>query len=48
MSHLVLERGNLLNLPNGYLNNNNNKETSATDQLGNTDISQEFCDTEKQ
>jgi len=48
MSHLVLERGNLLSLPNGYLNNNNHKSTTVTDQLGdNLNVSQEFCDTEK-
>ena len=47
MSHLVLERGNLLNLPDRYLNNNNNQETSVTDQLKGTDVSEELCDTEK-
>lgn len=47
MSHLVLERGNLLSLPNGYMQNNTNKETTATDQLEGTDVSPEFCDTEK-
>lgn len=46
MSHLVLERGNLLSLPNGYMNNNTNKETTVTEQLSDTDISQEFCNTE--
>lgn len=46
MSHLVLERGNLIDYPKGYLKNNNHQETTVTDQLKGTDISKEFCDTE--
>ena len=47
MSHLVLERSNLLNLANGQMNNNQNESTTATDELKGEDISPEFCDTEK-
>lgn len=47
MSHLVLERSNLLNLANGQMNNNPNQSTTATDELKGEDISPEFCDTEK-
>jgi len=46
MSHLVLERGNLLKLPDGYMQNNTHEETTVTDQLDGLNVSQEFCDTE--
>ena len=47
MSHLVLERGNILNLPKDYLNNDTNKETTVADQLKDKVVSPEFCDTER-
>lgn len=47
MSHLILERGNLLNLPDRYENNLNYKGSTVTDILKGKDISPEFCETEK-
>lgn len=47
MSHLVLERSNLLNLPDGYNSNANYESTNVLDLLKDKIVSKEFCDTEK-
>ena len=47
MSHLVLDRGNLLNLAEGYIDNVKEANT-IQDQMKGNDVSKEFCDTEKQ
>lgn len=48
MSHLVLERGNLINFPQGIINNTGmTGDTPLIDQVNNHNISKEFCDTEK-
>lgn len=46
MSHLVLERSNLMNLPEGYMNNFGYSSTSILDLFNNKNISKEFCYTE--
>lgn len=47
MSHLVLERSNLLNLPEDYMLNTSGSSTNVTDLLQGKDVSKEFCETEK-
>ena len=48
-SHLVIDRSNLINLPNEMLNNGNEKDTSDYERVeNNLDISKTFCNTEKQ
>lgn len=46
MSHLVLERGNLIDVPKEYENNVDNESTSVTEMLQGKDVSKELCETE--
>ena len=47
MTHLVLERGNLMRLPDGYNSNVTGQDTTMLDQMNNKDIDEKFCDTEE-
>ena len=46
LSHLVLDRSNLINIPSDY-NNNVDAGNTIQDQMKGNDVSKEFCDTEE-
>lgn len=46
MSHLILERSNLMNLGKEQISNNSNEDLIDEDRIKNLKVSKEFCDTE--